>query len=107
VASSSDKLLPRAVLGLALCHEVIHGSLHILHVQSTTVPDQLLDIKFPKPGRASVVGYIQGICTKLIDHSLRTNTWHLHPCNAYAAMAGEKVVGIWPWGPPCIIVIRG
>ena len=30
-----------------------------------------------------------------------------HPCNVYTATAGVKVVGIWPWGPPCMTASKG
>jgi hypothetical protein len=63
MASPSDELFSWAILAFTLHHEVIHGGLYVLHIQSTAFPNQFLDVKLSKPGRARVVGYIQRICT--------------------------------------------
>jgi hypothetical protein len=63
MASPGDELSPWAILAFTLHHEVIHGGLYVLNVQSTAFPNQFLDVKLSKPSRARVVGYIQRICT--------------------------------------------
>jgi hypothetical protein len=114
MASTGYELLPWATLSSTLPHKVIHGSLHIFHVQRAAFSDQLLDVKFTEPCRACVVRKVQRVYMRARLVSLANKEREkekpmgiVHPCNAYAARAGVKAVGICPWGPPCMTVIKG
>jgi hypothetical protein len=110
MASASYELLPWAVLSLSLLHEEIHGSLHVFHIQRSALSDQFLDVEIPEPSRPRVIRNIQRIYMRAwpVRSVDKDSVWGaVHPCNAYAARAGAKAVGNWPWGPPCMTVTKG
>jgi hypothetical protein len=67
VTSAGYELLPRAVLAFSLLHKVIHGSLHVLHIQSPALSDQFLHVEIAKARRTRVIRNIQRIYMRLLD----------------------------------------
>lgn len=110
MASAGYELLPRAELSFSLLHKEVHGSLHVFHIQRSTLSHQFLDIEIAEPCRTCVIRTIQRIYMRAWPvRSVNKDSvlGAVHPCNAYAARAGMKAVGIWPWGPPCMTVTKG
>ena len=98
MTSTGYQLLPWAILSFTLFDKVIHGSLHIFHVQRPALSDQLLDVKFAVPCRTCIVRNIQCVYMRVWLVSFNNEEGEkpmiVHPCNAYAARDGVKAVGI-------------
>jgi hypothetical protein len=79
VATPGNELLTRAVLPLALLHQVVDGGLYVFHVESTTFPNQRLHIEISKSGRSRIIGHIQGDCIsrQVVVCSIQSDTYIL------------------------------
>jgi hypothetical protein len=89
MASTGYELLPWATLSFTLFHKVIHGSLHIFHVQRATLSNQLMDVKFAEPSRACVVRNIQRVYA-CVAHQLSRKKERRSPWPTYILVTHKQ-----------------